>query len=89
MVGFVFRLGNEDQRRLVLVLGQVAIDAVVAGVELSADEPLPERRVTGVERGVPVLIPVEQFGVFAEAFGEISFAESVDDARDRSGSPGR
>ncbi len=41
----VFRLGDEDEGRLVLVLREMAVDAVVGGVELAADEPFPERRV--------------------------------------------
>ena len=58
-VVLVFRLGNEDKRSLVLVLGQVAVDAVVAGIQLSADEPFPKRRMIGVQGGVPVLVPVQ------------------------------
>ena len=69
--GFFFRLGNEDQRGFIFVLFEVAIDAVVAGVQLAADEPLPEGRIAGVERGVPVLVPVKQLGVFAKTFGEM------------------
>ena len=80
-VVLVFGLGNEDERGLVLVFGEMAVDAVVAGVQLAADKPFPERRMIGVQRGVPILIPVEKFGVLAEAFGEIFFAEAFDDAR--------
>jgi hypothetical protein len=49
----------------------VPIDAVVAGVDLAADEPLPERRIAGVQCSVPVLIPGQQIGVFFEALREV------------------
>ena len=77
--GFVFRLGNENQRGFVFVLCEMPIDAVVAGIEFAADKPFPERRIAGVQRGVPILIPMQQLGVFAKAFGEIFFAEALDD----------
>ncbi len=77
--GFVFWFGDEDQRGFISVLGEVAVDAVVAGVEFAADEPFPERWIAGVEGGVPVVIPVEQIGVGAETFGEVFFAELVDE----------
>src|SRR5580704_13177259 len=47
------------------------IDAVVACVQLPADKPLPKWRIARVECGVPVLIPIQQIGVRAKAFGEI------------------
>ncbi len=71
----MLRLRHENQRRFVLVLREMAIDAVVASIELSSDEPLPERRIAGVERRMPVVIPVEQIGVGAETFGEIFLVE--------------
>ncbi len=80
-VVFVLRFRNEDERGLVLPFCQVTIHAVVAGVELAAHKPLPEGRMFGVERGVPVLIPVEKFGVFAEALGKILFAEAFNGVR--------
>jgi hypothetical protein len=58
---------------------EVAIDAVVAGIQLAADEPLPERWIAGVQRGVPILIPVKKIGVFAKTFGEIFLAEALHD----------
>src|SRR5271167_3721158 len=78
-VVFIFGFGDEDEGGFVLPFCQVAIDAVVGGVEASADEPFPEGRMLGVECGVPVLIPMEEFGVLAEAFGKIFFAEALDD----------
>ena len=50
-------LGHPDERGLVPVLREVPVDAVERGVELSTDEPLPERSVARVEGGVPVLVP--------------------------------
>ena len=47
-VVLVFRFGNEDERSLVLVLGQVPVHAVVAGIQFAADEPLPEWRMIAV-----------------------------------------
>ena len=76
---FGFRLRHKDQRRFVLVLGEVPVHAVVRGVDLAAHEPLPERRITGVERGVPVLVPAQQIGVLPEAFREILLAEAFED----------
>ena len=80
-VAGVLGLGHPDQRGLVPVPGQVPVDAVVAGVQLAADKPLPERRVAGVQRGVPVLVPVQQVGVFPEALREVLFREAVQDGR--------
>ena len=53
--GFVLRLGDEVDRRLVFVLGEMAIDAIITGVDPAADKPSPERRITRVEREVPDL----------------------------------
>jgi len=77
--GFVFRLGDEDQRRFVLVLGEVAVDAVVTSVEFAADEPFPERRVAGIERFAPGFVPIEEGGVMVEALRKMSFAELLDE----------
>jgi len=38
---FLLRLGNEVDRGLVLVFSEMAIDAVVTGVDSAADEPDP------------------------------------------------
>src|SRR5262249_15801170 len=48
-------------------------------VQLSADKPLPERSVVGIERGVPVVVPAEQIGVFTVALREIPLAEALVD----------
>src|SRR5215469_2195142 len=58
----------------------MAVDAVIAGVEFSADEPLPERGMAGVQCGMPILIPVQHFGVLAIALREILFAKAFQDA---------
>jgi hypothetical protein len=47
----------------------------VAGVELAADKPLPERWVGSVEGFAPGLVPIEKVGVVVEAFRKIFFAE--------------
>ena len=75
----MFGLGNEDQGGFVFVLGEMAVDTVVAGVQFAAYEPFPEGWVGGVQRGVPVVVPVEEFGVFVEAFGEVLFVEAGDE----------
>src|SRR5260370_10696664 len=60
------------------MLFQVAVDAVIAGVELASDKPLPERRMAGIERGVPIVIPVQKVRIFVEALGEMLLAEFFD-----------
>src|ERR1019366_6523285 len=72
----VFPRRHTDQGGLVLVLGQVPVDAVITGVELSAHEPLPEGWFAGVEHGVPALVPRQHLRVFLEAIREIRLAES-------------
>src|ERR1700730_273743 len=52
--------------------------AVGGGGDLTANEPLPERRIAGIECGMPVLIPTQQVGIFTKTFGEILFAEAFD-----------
>src|SRR5579859_1687213 len=37
--GFVFGFGNENEGGFVFMLGEMAIDAVIGGVEFAADEP--------------------------------------------------
>jgi hypothetical protein len=78
--GFVLRLGDEVDRRLVLVLGEMAIDAIVTGVDPAADEPSPERWVARVERDVPGPVPVEKIGILLEAVREVVETESFKDA---------
>ena len=62
---------------LVLVFWKVPVDAIVAGVDFAADEPLPAGRVAGIERGVPILIPIQEIGVFLEALRKVVEAEPV------------
>ena len=76
-VRLVLRFGDVDQRRLVLVSVEVAVDAVEAGIQLAADEPLPARRVGGIERRLPTLDPGQEIGVFLEAIGKIIEAEAL------------
>src|SRR5882762_932481 len=76
--GFAFRFRYENQRRFVFVFGKVPVDAVVAGVEFAADKPFPKWRVAGVQCGVPIPIPMQQFGVLAKTFRKILLAETLD-----------
>src|ERR1700732_776234 len=55
----------------------MTVNTVVTGVELSADEPFPERRVARVQSGVPVLVPAQHVGIFFEALREFIDAESL------------
>src|ERR1035441_7816797 len=57
------------------------VDAVIAGVQPAADEPLPEGRVAGVQRGVPGRVPAEQVRVLLEAVRETLLAEPLKDGR--------
>src|SRR5271157_340276 len=66
-------------RRLVLVLGEMTIDTVIADVDSAADEPSPERRIACVERDVPRLVPVEKIGVLLETVREVVETESFKD----------
>src|ERR1700674_862890 len=75
----VLRFGDPDEGGLVPVLRQVAVDTVIGGVQPTTDEPLPEGRVAGIERRVPVLVPGEEVGILLEAFGEVLLPESVEE----------
>jgi hypothetical protein len=77
--GFVLRFGDKVDRCLVLVLGEMAIDAVITGVDSATDEPSPERRLARVERDVPDPVPVEEIGVLLEAVREVVETESIKD----------
>jgi hypothetical protein len=77
--GLVLRFGDEVDRCLVLVLGEMAIDAIITGIDLAADEPFPERRIARVQRDVPGPIPVEKISVLLEAVGEVVESESFKD----------
>jgi hypothetical protein len=80
-VVLVLGFRDEDERGLVIVFRQMAIDTVVRSVQAAADKPLPEWRMIGVQRGVPILIPVQQLRILPETFREILFAETLDNAR--------
>src|SRR5882672_2404634 len=77
--GFGFGLGDENQRGFVLMFDEMAIDAVVAGVEFAADKPFPEGWIAGVEGLAPGLVPMEEVGVVVKTFREIFFAEFLDE----------
>ena len=51
--------GTKMSAALFLYLLEMPVDAVVAGIQFAADKPLPERRLVGVQRGVPILVPVQ------------------------------
>src|SRR5205823_4262286 len=72
-------LRHPDERRLVAIGGQVAVDAVVTGVQPAADEPLPERRIARIQRRLPVRVPGQQVGVLLEALGEVLLGETLQD----------
>jgi hypothetical protein len=55
----------------------MTVHAVKAGVELASGIPLPERGFTGIERGVPILVPTQKVSIFTEAFREILFAKAL------------
>src|ERR1039457_5455552 len=57
------------------------VHAVIRGIQLAADEPLPERRVARVERRVPGGIPAEQVRILLEAVREMLLAEPLEDSR--------
>ena len=75
----LLRFRNEVDRRLVLVLGEMAIDAIITCVDPAADEPSPERWIARVEHNVPDPIPVEKIGVLLEAVREVVETESFKD----------
>ena len=76
----VLRFRHEMDRGLVPVLRQMPIDAVVRGIDFSADEPAPERRLAAIEDLVPLLVPVEEFGELLVAAGKLLEAETLEDA---------
>ncbi len=77
----VLRLGHEMDRRLVPVAGEVAIHAVVTRVDLAADKPAPERGMAGVERRLPVFVPVKEVRELLEALGEVVEGKAREHAR--------
>jgi hypothetical protein len=80
-VGVGFQLRHEDDRGLARAGRGEPVHAVVAGIQPAAGEPLPERRVAGVQCRVPGLIPGEQVGVLLEAVGEAFLGEPAEDGR--------
>jgi hypothetical protein len=74
-------LGHPDDGVLVRIGLCVPVDAVVGGVQLSPGEPLPERRVAGIQNRVERLVPGQQVCVFGKAAGEILLGEPVIDGR--------
>ncbi len=81
LVSLILGFRCEDQRRFIPVFGQMPVNTVVAGVELSAHEPLPERRVAGIQGGMPVLVPAQHVGIFFETLREFIAAEPLVDRR--------
>jgi len=59
----------------------MAINAVVTGIESTADKPFPEGRMASVQRDVPILVPVEEICVLLKALRKVVEAESVEDSR--------
>ena len=76
----VLELGHEMQRGFVALLDEVTIHAVVAGVDLGADVPAPERRLRAVEELVPFLVPVEELGELLVVPRELLEREALEDA---------
>ena len=77
---FLFQLGNEMDRGLVLILGQVPVNAVVAGVDFAAFKPFKARCVTRIEYFIPIFIPSQQFGEFSVIVGEILQFETFENS---------
>src|SRR6516164_11419663 len=59
----------------------MAINAVVTGIEPTADKPFPEGRMASVQRDVPILVPVEEIRVLLKALRKVVEAEAVEDSR--------
>src|ERR1035438_10250052 len=70
------RFSDKNERGLVLVLGEMAIHAVVTHIEFSVHEPLPERRIAGIQGRLPILVPGQHVGIFPVTFREILFAKT-------------
>ncbi len=78
VLGLFFQgFGNKVDGGLVLVSLQVAVDAVVAGVDLAALEPFVAGCVAGIKNLIPVFVPGQQIGIFFETVGKIFQAEPV------------
>ena len=72
---FLFELGDKMDGGLVLVVFKMAVDAVVAGVQLSALKPLETGGIAGIEDFIPVLVPGEQLCKFCVVIREVIEAE--------------
>src|SRR6516164_5531859 len=59
----------------------MAINAVVTGIESTADKPFPEGRMAGIKRYIPALVPVEEIRVFLKALRKPIEAKAVEDSR--------
>ena len=79
-IGFAFGLWNKNDGGFVFIFGEMPVDAVVAGVQLSAHEPFPERRIARVQRFAPGFVPIQQGSVVIEATREMLFAELFDES---------
>src|SRR6516165_9256410 len=74
------QFGNEMDGSLVLVLCQMPIDAVVAGIDTTTDIPLPERGIGRIERFFPMFIPIQKTRVLVEAFRKFVDAKPLVDS---------
>src|SRR5215469_176756 len=55
----------------------MAIDAIVAGVDFSADIPFPERGIASIKSLIPTLIPIQKIGIFVETLGKVVETEPL------------
>src|SRR6266480_210417 len=53
----------------------MTVDAIIAGVETAPDEPFPEGGIARIQRRVPIVVPVEEVGIFFEALREALLTE--------------
>ena len=74
---FIFRFRHKDEGRFVFILLEMAINTVVGGIDLAAHKPFPARGIAGIQRGMPILVPIQQIGIFLKTFGEILQAQPV------------
>ena len=77
LYSFILTLGDEMDRRLVLVLRQMSVNTVVTSIELATDKPIPEGWITGVQGLFPILVPIQQVCVLLKTFGKILQAEPI------------
>ncbi len=74
---FVHWFRDIDQSSFILVLVEMPIDAIKAGIDLATDKPLPARSFARVECRMPVLVPGEEISVFLVALWEIVKAKPI------------